>query len=69
MISQIAIRSDLGDVEIPSAIGNGLWYDRKRVDGGIVMYQDNDTGDVLAILPSFEYAYLNSIDLDFKVIR
>jgi hypothetical protein len=69
MVNQIAIRSDLGDLRIPSATGNGIMYDRKRIDGGIVMYQDDYTGDVLAILPSFEYAYLYSIDLDFKVIR
>lgn len=69
MVNQITIRSDLGDLRIPSAIDNGIMYDRTRIDGGIVIYQDDDTGDVLAILPGFEYAYLYSIDLDFKVIR
>jgi hypothetical protein len=68
MPSQIKIRKDLGDLRIPSATDNGVMYDRKRIDGGIVMWQDDYTGDVLAILPRFEYAHLYSIDLDFEEI-
>jgi hypothetical protein len=68
MPSRIKIRKDLNELRIPSATGNGVMYDRKRIDGGVVMWQDDYTGNVLAILPNFEYAHLYSIDLDFKEI-